>query len=255
MSNEIFAKKKDKSSLVVSIIGMLIIIAVMAVAFLNAGNESSDITGAVVAERSVDNVGDNKPSSGEVSVNQIESRPVSGEHSFQQTTFWAELLMQDYELSLTEADIQIVAEHVTLVSPDFEMIVDIDEIMQLKSFNGKIIWQDSQLMLEGQLYKHLATYFEISWKNPTDVKLRVEDGFLEIKSLSIDNLNVLASGMVTIGDEMELKLKDKELMIYNYEGSFKSAVNGQKNTAFFDGTITDFSTDISNIGLELGSTE
>ena len=53
MSNEIFAKKKDKSSLVVSIIGMLIIIAVMAVAFMNAESGESDITGSTVKENGI----------------------------------------------------------------------------------------------------------------------------------------------------------------------------------------------------------
>lgn len=160
--------------------------------------------------------------------------------------------MQEYTLSLSEADIDISAEHVTLVAPDFEMTVDINEAMHLKNFNGKVMWKDSQLLLDGQLYKHLASYFEINWKNPTDIMLRIEEGFLSVESMAIDDLDVLASGKITIGKEMDLNVKDKNVRMHNYEGSFRSSVDGLKNTVLFDGIITKFSTEINHLNLELG---
>lgn len=162
-----------------------------------------------------------------------------------------DIRLQEYEITVSNSDMEIEANELILASPEMEISIFLDTPMQLKEFRGKILWEDSKLSLQGELFEYLSDKIKINWKDSENLELKIKEGNIKINDIYIEEISGVASGTIELGDIANFDLDKDVIEIGEYKGSFESNTKDDTNTLILKGRINEFKIKTEDFGMDI----
>ncbi|MBL7054334.1 hypothetical protein ISS05_01085 [Candidatus Woesearchaeota archaeon] len=165
----------------------------------------------------------------------IEQEAVLAEETFSNLLqLKSELYCDHYSFDVKNKDLAINSSSVLVGTPKSTMILESKNPMYLVNFRGRLIFNNSLIVLKGNFLKLEADYTKLTSDNSEEAILTIKSGDLIIKDVSVENFNCLALGTVEISNKASFNLAGENFAISNFFGDIAVTVRGYSS---FTGTI------------------
>jgi len=163
----------------------------------------------------------------------------------------ADIELQSYKLDLNNIDMSIDAKSLIVVTPSVDLEINPEEEINLQSFTGELEFSDGKLMLSGELDKYLSNYLTMKFKNTEEqMILMINQGTIKIGKIEIDKLEAVATGKIGL-NQMTIWPNLETVTFEDYEGSFETKMEYDKNLVSLTGDVGLVKTNINGVEVNI----
>ena len=163
----------------------------------------------------------------------------------------ADIELQSYKLDLNNIDMSIDAKSLIVVTSSVDLEINPEEEINLQSFTGELEFNDGKLMLSGALDKYLSNYLTMKFKNTEEQKvLMINQGIIRIGKIEIDKVEAVATGKIGL-NQMTIWPNLETITFEDYEGSFETKMEDDKNLVSLTGDVGVVKTNINGVEVNI----